>query len=63
MFVNFADRDDNNTAEVTFKDCKKVAIYGGEDYAGTPQIIKLDENGKFTFELNYGEGVFIVPVS
>ena len=61
MFVNFADRDDTNTAEVTFKDCKKVAIYGGEDYAGTPQIIKLDENGKLTLELNYGEGVFIVP--
>ncbi len=62
MFVNFADRSNTNTITANFKDCGAVAIYGGEDYSGTPQIVKLDEDGRFNLELNYGEGVFITPI-
>ena len=62
MFVNFADRNNACTAEITFKDCGAVAIYGGEGYSGEPQILILDEQGKATIELNYGEGVFVTPL-
>ena len=62
MFVNFADRENANKVNVEFKDCEAVAVYGGEDYSGTPQIIKLDKDGKFPLELNYGEGVFVTPI-
>ena len=52
-----------NKVTATFKDCGAVAIYGGAGYSGTPEIIKLDEEGKFSLELQYGEGVFVVPLA
>ena len=63
MFVNFGRNDGKvNTVNATFKGCGAVAIYGGEGYSGTPQIIKPDKEGKLAFELNYGEGVFVTPI-
>ncbi len=62
MFVNFGDdTETTNKVEACFKNCKALALYGGEDYSGTPEIIELDKDGKFTLDLAYGEGVFIVP--
>lgn len=64
MFVNFGENNGKaNTVDATFKDCGAVAIYGGEDYSGTPEIVALDENGNFAFDLAYGEGVFVVPLA
>ncbi len=62
MFVNFTDRDNTNNIEVTFKDCKVVAIYGGKDYKGEPKIIALDKNGMLKIDLTYGDGIFVVPL-
>ena len=63
MLVNFAENNGKaNSVNVTFKDCGAVAVYGGEDYSGTPEIITLDENGNFALDLAYGEGVFVVPL-
>ena len=62
MFMNFASRNDSNAVDAVFKECSEVAIYGGENFEGTPTIVELDEDGKFTLELNYGEGVFVVPL-
>ena len=63
MFVNFGvNNGKTNKVEAQFKDCGAVAIYGGADYSGTPEIVTLDENGKINFELEYGEGVFVVPL-
>ena len=62
MLVNFTDRDKTNNIEVTFKDCKAVAIYGGKDYTGTPKITALDKNGKLKIDLTYGDGIFVVPL-
>ncbi len=63
MFVNFARAEsDNNIVKATFKDCGAVAIYGGANYSGTPQIVPLDENGQIEIELEYGEGVFVTPL-
>lgn len=63
MFVNFGVNNGKiNKVEAQFKDCGAVAIYGGADYSGTPEIVTLDENGKINFELEYGEGVFVVPL-
>lgn len=64
MFLNWADRNDNtNKVTVEFKDCKSVALYGGADFDGTPEIIELDQDGKCTFELAYGEGKFVTPIA
>ena len=63
MFVNFADRDNSNTVVAKLKDCTAVAIYGGVDYSGTPEIVTLDEEGKLELELAYGEGVFVTPLT
>ena len=63
MFLNWAERTNSNTVTAEFKDCGAVALYGGEGFDGTPEIIKLDENGKATFELAYGEGVFVTTVA
>ena len=63
MFVNFADRGNSNTVTVSLKDCTAVAIYGGEDYSGTPEIVTLDEEGNLTFDLAYGDGVFVTPLT
>ncbi len=64
MFLNWADRNENtNKVTVQFKDCKSAALYGGEGFDGTPQIIELDQDGNFTFELSYGEGKFITPIA
>ncbi len=63
MFVNFAKaKSDNNIVNATFKDCGAVAIYGGEGFDGTPEIVTLDENGQFSLDLNYGEGLFVIPL-
>ncbi len=61
MFVNFAERGGNNKINVKFKDCRAVAVYGGKGYSGTPEIIEL-EDGKFTRELPYGDGIFVTPI-
>ncbi len=64
MFVNFARaQSDNNVVNITFKECKAIAIYGGVGYDGIPKIVELDENGKITIELEYGEGVFVTPIA
>ncbi len=64
MFLNFARESEiPNKAIATFKDCGAVAIYGGEGYTGTPKIVELDEEGKLSIELKYGEGVFVVPMA
>ena len=63
MFLNWAERGNSNTVTAEFKDCKSIALYGGVGFDGTPEIIKLDENGKATIELEYGEGVFVVPLA
>lgn len=63
MLVNYAQRDAaNNIATITFKDCEKIAIYGGKGFDGTPKIVELDEENKYRFEFQYGEGAFIVPI-
>ena len=62
MFLNWADREKSNTVTATFKDCSKIALYGGVGFDGTPEIVELDEDGKATIELEYGEGVFITPI-
>ena len=64
MFVNFGRAESgNNKINVTFKDCTSIAIYGGIDYSGEPQIVELDENGKAVIELEYGEGAFVIPLA
>ncbi len=63
MLVNYALKgSDNNIVTAKFKDCTKLAVYGGNGFDGTPQIVELDEENKYRFELEYGEGVFVVPV-
>ncbi len=63
MLVNYAQRDvANNVVTVTFKDCEKVAVYGGKGFDGTPKIVELDEENKYRVELEYGDGVFVVPL-
>lgn len=62
MFVNFARAGSNNAIESVFKDCSALAVYGGAGYSGTPTIVELGENGEYNFELEYGEGIFIVPI-
>ena len=62
MFVNFADKDESTTAEIEFKDCESVRIYGKNGFDGTPETVKL-ENGKLNLNLEYGEGAFVVPVA
>lgn len=63
LFHNWAERGDSNTITATFKNCKSVAIYGGVGFEGTPEIVELDENGKFELKLEYGEGVFVTPLT
>lgn len=63
MFVNFAKAESNNNiVEAVFKDCGAVAIYGGKGFDGTPEIVTLDENGQFSLDLDYGEGLFVTPL-
>ena len=63
MLVNYALKDvANNVVTMTFKDCSKVAVYGGKGFNGTPKIIELDEENKCRFEFEYGEGAFVVPM-
>ncbi len=63
MFLNWAERDNNNAVSATFKNCKTIAIYGGADFEGTPEIVELDKNGNVIIELEYGEGAFVTPLS
>ncbi len=63
MLVNFAERELDNVVDLQMKDCESLAIYGGADFDGTPEIILLDEEGKCQIDLAYGEGIFIVPLS
>ncbi len=62
MLTNFADRGGNNKINVKFKDCRAVAVYGGKGYSGTPEIVELEKDGKFTRELPYGDGIFVTPL-
>ncbi len=62
MLVNYAEKDKNNIATVTFKDCSKIAVYGGNGFDGTPEIVELDEENQYRVDLAYGEGVFVVPI-
>lgn len=64
MLVNYALSDKpTNVATITFKDCTKLALYGGKGFDGTPKIVELDDEGKYRFEFEYGEGVFVVPMA
>lgn len=64
MLVNYAQKDAaDNVVTITFKDCEKIAIYGGKGFDGTPEIVELDEENKYRFEFEYGEGAFVVPMS
>ena len=64
MFVNFDRQTDvKSKVDVQFKDCGAVALYGGAGFDGTPEIVELDKDGKLTIELEYGEGVFAVPLA
>ena len=64
MFLNWADRgEEKNTVTATFKDCSEIKVYGGIGFDGTPKTLKLNEKGEVTFELAYGEGVFVTPLS
>lgn len=63
MLVNYAQKDKNNIATVTFKNCERVAVYGGKGFDGTPEIVELDEENKYRVDLAYGEGVFVVPMA
>ena len=64
MFVNFGDvPEDINKVEVSFKDCKALALYGGAGFTGEPKIIELDEKGSCVLEFAYGEGAFVVPLA
>jgi hypothetical protein len=64
MLVNYALSDKpTNVATITFKDCSKIAIYGGKGFDGTPKIVELDEENKYRFEFEYGEGAFVVPIA
>ncbi len=63
MFVNFAEKEKTNKVVASFKDCGAVAVYGGDGFSGTPEIITLPDDGKLTLELDYGEGLFIVPLN
>lgn len=63
MFVNFgAAGSEDNVVNATFKDCKAVAVYGGAGFDGVPEVVKLDKDGNFELTLEYGEGVFAVPL-
>lgn len=62
MIANFSELDKKNSATITFKDCKEVAIYGGVGFDGEPKLVKLDEKGSLNLELVYGDGVFITPI-
>lgn len=63
MFTNFADRGGTNTVDAVFKNCKTIAIYGEIGYSGTPRIVEIPEDGKLTLTLDYGEAMFITPLS
>ena len=64
MCVNYAQRDaKNNVVTLTLKDCSSVAVYGRNGFDGTPEIIELDGENKCRFELEYGEGAFVVPIA
>ena len=62
MLVNFAEREKSNAVNAQFKDCGAVAIYGGKGFDGTPRIVELADDGTLALNLQYGEGVFIVPL-
>ena len=63
MFLNWADRgEEKNVVEATFKDCSAIKVYGGVGFDGTPKTLELNEKGEVSFELAYGEGVFVIPV-
>lgn len=63
MYVNFSENGKSNTVDAKFKNCKAVAIYGGKGFTGTPKITQLTADGKLTIKLEYGEGVFVTPLS
>ena len=64
MLVNYALSDKpTNVATITFKDCSKLAVYGGKGFDGTPEIVELDAENKYRFEFEYGEGAFVVPMA
>ena len=63
MLVNYGPKDETNLATITFKNCEKIAIYGGKGFDGEPEIYELDEEGKFVKEFEYGDGVFVVPLA
>ena len=62
MLTNFTDRGFTNNIDLTLRDCKAVAIYGGAEWTDTPEIVKLGEDGKLPLKLAYGEAVFVLPL-
>ena len=59
---NKDDQWENGYINAQFKKGGAVAVCGGAGFDGTPQIVKLDKDGKCTFDLAYGEGIFVTPL-
>ncbi|MCQ2450202.1 MAG: hypothetical protein MJ132_08475, partial [Clostridia bacterium] len=59
MIVNSTEPSENKTDEVTvtFRKATKALCYVG----GEEQTVNL-KNGKYTFKLNAGEGIFCIPI-
>lgn len=65
MLVNYSLPADgkNVKAKIKLKKSKGyVAVYGGEDFDGTPQILQANRKGECSLDLKAGEGKFIVPL-
>lgn len=65
MLVNYSLPADEKEIEATLTLNKKwgyVAIYGGENSTGAPQIMRADGKGKCKIPLKAGEGKFVVPL-
>jgi len=64
MLVNYSLPSQKKVVEISVTLKKKrgfVAVYGGENYSGEPQIIQA-ENGVVNIKLKAGEGKFITPI-
>ena len=59
MFVNFTDPSQNKTNDISveFREADKVI-----EYVKGEATVKELENGKYTYSLAAGEGIFVIPV-
>ena len=65
MLVNYGYPDETDPIEVTVTlkgGATHLAVYGGEDFTGTPEIL-AGRGGRVTLTVDPGEGKFIVPLS